>query len=599
MRSLLNSSRLILWMLKQPHNFDYEKRKIMKPIIVDLKDISDSTEVYDSKPNRFVPYTIYIICAILAIALIWMYLFRMDIVVKADSVFRGDDDSTAVSCAVTGKITKMSVKDGQYVNEGDELYEVDIENLGSTIEDYKSKLDSVQRRLDMLNAYQKSLDGDNSEFDAMSDNQYYSEFKDRKELLNTSIDAGKEKDKTGEVYDENITVINDSIDKYNEKINKLKDVKQCIVSRNNTFDQNDTYYYSIVKSYISSYDYTALQYDNKKDETTMDSSQLAEVDTEKNQALSNLESNEISTIEQQIETANEQIESLKSNISSVELQKKQTENSNNTDESDIKILTEKGNVSAEILTYEDKKQEYEAYLKDYDIKNNNCTIKAGSSGYFYTNKEISNGTYIQEGDSIGQIYPKEQSGYFAQVYVENSDIAKIKPDQEVKFEMASYPSSEYGYFTGTVKENIRFGKLDATDEEIIAAAKLANADGFIRRLPDGYDTMITGDGANLSQGQRQLLAIARAAVADPPVLILDEATSSIDTRTERIIQESMDRLMHGRTTFVIAHRLSTVRNSDCIMVLEQGRIIERGTHDQLIEEKGKYYQLYTGNAISA
>ena len=153
-------------------------------------------------------------------------------------------------------------------------------------------------------------------------------------------------------------------------------------------------------------------------------------------------------------------------------------------------------------------------------------------------------------------------------------------------------------FTGTVKDNIRFGKLDATDEEIFAAAELANADGFIRRLPEGYDTVITGDGANLSQGQRQLLAIARAAVADPPVLILDEATSSIDTRTERIIQESMDRLMHGRTTFVIAHRLSTVRNSDCIMVLEQGRIIERGTHDQLISEKGKYYQLYTGNAIA-
>ncbi len=154
-------------------------------------------------------------------------------------------------------------------------------------------------------------------------------------------------------------------------------------------------------------------------------------------------------------------------------------------------------------------------------------------------------------------------------------------------------------FTGTVKENIRFGKLDATEGEIVAAAKLANADGFIRRLPNGYDTMLTGDGANLSQGQRQLLAIARAAVADPPVLILDEATSSIDTRTERIIQEGMDRLMSGRTTFVIAHRLSTVRNSDCIMVLEQGRIIERGTHDQLIEEQGKYYQLYTGNAISA
>ena len=149
-------------------------------------------------------------------------------------------------------------------------------------------------------------------------------------------------------------------------------------------------------------------------------------------------------------------------------------------------------------------------------------------------------------------------------------------------------------FTGTVKENIQYGKLDATDEEIIKAAKLANAHSFITRLPDGYDTMLTGDGANLSQGQRQLLAIARAAVADPPALILDEATSSIDTRTEKLVQQGMDGLMKGRTTFVIAHRLSTVRNSDCIMVLEQGRIIERGTHDDLIKEEGKYYQLYTG-----
>ena len=154
-------------------------------------------------------------------------------------------------------------------------------------------------------------------------------------------------------------------------------------------------------------------------------------------------------------------------------------------------------------------------------------------------------------------------------------------------------------FTGTVKENIRFGKLNATDEEVVRAAKLVNADGFIRRLPNGYDTVLTGDGGSLSQGQRQLISIARAAIADPPVLILDEATSSIDTRTEQIVQDGMDRLMHGRTTFVIAHRLSTVRNSDCIMVLEQGRIIERGTHDQLIAEKGKYYQLYTGNAIEA
>ncbi len=150
-------------------------------------------------------------------------------------------------------------------------------------------------------------------------------------------------------------------------------------------------------------------------------------------------------------------------------------------------------------------------------------------------------------------------------------------------------------FTGTVMENIRYGRLEASDEECIAAAKLANADGFIRRLPDGYNTMLTGDGANLSQGQRQLLAIARATVADPPVLILDEATSSIDTRTEKLVQDGMDALMYGRTTFVIAHRLSTVRNADCIMVMDQGRIIERGTHDELIAKKGMYYRLYTGN----
>ena len=152
-------------------------------------------------------------------------------------------------------------------------------------------------------------------------------------------------------------------------------------------------------------------------------------------------------------------------------------------------------------------------------------------------------------------------------------------------------------FTGTVMGNIRYGRLDATDEECIAAAKLAHADGFIRRLPDGYQTILTGDGANLSQGQRQLLAIARAAVADPPVLILDEATSSIDTRTETLVQKGMDGLMVGRTAFVIAHRLSTVKNSDCIMVMEHGRIVESGTHEQLLAGKGRYYQLYMGNAI--
>ena len=172
------------------------------------------------------------------------------------------------------------------------------------------------------------------------------------------------------------------------------------------------------------------------------------------------------------------------------------------------------------------------------------------------------------------------------------DVKKIKKD--ALRHSLGIVLQDVNLFTGTIMENIRYGRLDATDEEVIEAAKLANAHDFIMMLPDGYDTILTGDGGSLSQGQRQLISIARAAVADPPVMILDEATSSIDTRTESIVQSGMDSLMDGRTVFVIAHRLSTVRNSKAIMVMEHGRIIERGSHDDFIEQKGKYYQLYTG-----
>lgn len=183
------------------------------------------------------------------------------------------------------------------------------------------------------------------------------------------------------------------------------------------------------------------------------------------------------------------------------------------------------------------------------------------------------------------------------IRIDGINVNKIKK-ADLRHSMG-YVLQDTHLFSGTVAQNIRFGKLDATDEEVVAAAKLANADGFIRRLPQGYDTWITGDGQNLSQGQRQLLAIARAAIYNPPVLVLDEATSSIDTRTEKLVQDGLDSLMKGRTSFVIAHRLSTIRNSDCIMVMEQGHIIERGNHDELMAQKGKYYQLYTGKVVNS
>ncbi len=184
-----------------------------------------------------------------------------------------------------------------------------------------------------------------------------------------------------------------------------------------------------------------------------------------------------------------------------------------------------------------------------------------------------------------------------QILYDGIDIKQIrKPDLRRSLGMVLQDTH---LFSGTVRDNIRYGKLDATEEEVIAAAKLANAHGFIRRLPEGYDTMLNADGSNLSQGQRQLLAIARAAIADPPVLILDEATSAIDSRTEKIVQDGMDKLMKGRTSFVIAHRLSTIQNSDCIMVMENGSIIERGTHEELLEQKGKYYQLFTGKLVAS
>ena len=487
----------------------------MKPIIVDMKDMSDSTEVYESKPNRFLVYTIYLILIILVAAVLWMAFFKMDIVVKSNGMFKGSNAVYEISSGVTGSVKENYIKNGQYVTEGDVLYVLSVDELSDTILRYQNELETAKARLEILSAYEKSLDGDKTELEVLSNNAYYDEFIDRRELLYANVNLSGS-DTSGQVtlHQGNVDSISGTIAKYNEKIEKLNTVKQCIMERNNTFDSSEGIYYSMVSGYIASYSYTSLQYDNqikeyqrqideyeelikkaeaeasKEDEpaigdetvsgndvpgqivtevaptdnTTVDVETLKKqkedlitardsVQKEKTQALMNLELQQITTIEQQISGYNDTILSLETNLTSARLQLDAVNGVDNEAKETVAILTEKGNIAAEILTYEDKLKECETYLKSYDIQNDNCIIKANASGYFYVSQELKTGSFVQEGTSIGTIYPEAEAKYYAEIYVENTDIAKIKEGQEVKFEIAAYPSSEYGYFEGTV-ENI-------------------------------------------------------------------------------------------------------------------------------------------------
>lgn len=487
----------------------------MKPIIIDMKDMSDSTEVYESKPNRFLIYTIYLILTILVVAVLWMAFFKIDIVVKSNGIFKGSNAVYEISSGVTGSVKETCIESGQYVNEDDILYILTIDELSDTILRYQNELEVANERLEILSAYEKSLDGDKTELEALSDNSYYEEFIDRRDLLFANVKLS-ESDTAGQIalYQGNVNSISATIAKYNEKIGNLNAVKQCIIARNNTFDSSEGIYYSMVSSYLASYNYTSLQYDNQineyqrqideyeeqikkvedavskeeepatEDESvsgndvtdgtiteavttntmTVDTQALKEqrdalitardlLQTEKKQALMNLELQQIATIEQQISGYNDTILSLESNLTSANLQLDAVNGVDNEAKETVAILTEKGNIAAEILTYEDRVEECETYLKSYDIQNDNCIIKANVSGYFYTSQELKTGSFVQEGTSIGTIYPEAESKYYAEIYVENTDIAKIKEGQEVKFEIAAYPSSEYGYFDGTV-ENI-------------------------------------------------------------------------------------------------------------------------------------------------
>ena len=487
----------------------------MKPIIVDMKDISDSTEVYESKPNRFLIYTIYLILIILVVAVLWMRLFKIDVVVKSNGIFKGSNAVYEISSDVTGSVKETNIQDGQYVKEGDILYVLTIDELSDTILRYQNELEAAQARIKILSAYEKSLDGDKTELETLDDNPYYEEFVNRRKLLYANVDLN-ESDTEGQVtlYQGNVDSISGTIAKYNEKIEKLNVVKQCITARNNTFDASEGIYYSMISSYLASYNYTALQYDNQinehqrqideyeeqmkkaEAEASIEDKTVTEEETvsdngistetisvvastenttanieelkkqrdalitaqdsakkEKTRALRNLELQQITTIEQQIAGYNDTILSLETNLASAKLQLEAINSADNETKESVAILTEKGNVAAEILNYEEKVKECETYLKSYDIQNDNCVIKANVSGYFYIAQDLKTGSFVQEGTTIGTIYPETESKYYAEIYVENTDIVQIREGQDVKFEIAAYPSSEYGYFKGTV-ENI-------------------------------------------------------------------------------------------------------------------------------------------------
>ena len=401
------------------------------------------------------------------------------------------------------------------MKEGDILYVLTIDELSDTILRYQNELEAAQARIKILSAYEKSLDGDKTELETLDDNPYYEEFVNRRKLLYANVDLN-ESDTEGQVtlYQGNVDSISGTIAKYNEKIEKLNVVKQCITARNNTFDASEGIYYSMISSYLASYNYTALQYDNQinehqrqideyeeqmkkaEAEASIEDKTVTEEETvsdngistetisvvastenttanieelkkqrdalitaqdsakkEKTRALRNLELQQITTIEQQIAGYNDTILSLETNLASAKLQLEAINSADNETKESVAILTEKGNVAAEILNYEDKVKECETYLKSYDIQNDNCVIKANVSGYFYIAQDLKTGSFVQEGTTIGTIYPETESKYYAEIYVENTDIVQIREGQDVKFEIAAYPSSEYGYFKGTV-ENI-------------------------------------------------------------------------------------------------------------------------------------------------
>lgn len=521
----------------------------MKPIIVDMKDMSDSAEVYDARPNPFLVYFIYILLLLVGVAVGWMFFSKIDIVVKSNGMFRSEEVALEVSSSVCGIIEEWNITEGQYVEKGEVLFSVDVESLEATIEDNKKLLEEVEQRIEILHAYDSYLNGEKNALDAYSENQYYAEFAGRKQLLELgSENADTDKATQKSQYQKELENVAQLIGQYEHQVGKLRQVQECVKTRNNIFDVSESYYESIVSSYISNYNVTASPYDSQiteyeeqigelqkqiedaekqkdvkapeKEETKQESSEttvdvqtempvvvdvkalkeqvtelencITKMSDEKATALSNLELQQLATIEQQIEVVNSNIISVKSNQTSLQAQL-DTLNSvgmGNTEE--INELTEKQNVATELANYEAKKAEYENALKQYDLESGNARMTAEGAGYIYLNQELKEGSYITQGTSVCQILPETTSGYYAEIYVENGDIAKLKEGQEVKFEIPAYPSSEYGYFIGvidSISKDIKVEQNTGSAFYLVKAkcnqATVTNKEGKVGEIKNG------------------------------------------------------------------------------------------------------------------
>jgi len=439
----------------------------MKPIILNINEMSESIEAYEAKPKKAVIYTIYTIFALLVVALVWAYFFKVEINVDSDGIIKNDDEVVSVSTSVTGKISKCNVKDGQQVKKGDTLFTIDIENLDEVLADIKEKKDKASDKIKILTAYEKCIEGDDSEFDRLTDNPFYDEYKDRKNLLDSNIDANTSKASAQEkINNSNKKSLDSVIKTYNQKIEKLNEAKTCVLDRENTFDDNDAYYKSMVSSYISNYQITKAQYDRKiqeykkQTETNLSNNnnsledEIQQIETEENQVLTNLETSQISTIEGQIENINNTLLSLNSSNQA------QVSDNSIADVKNVYKLTEKGNVAKELASLKENQKEYENQIKNFNLKDKNCVIQADSTGYISLSGNFIKGNYIQEGSSLGQISPQKDEKFSAEIYVDNKDIAGIKEGQKVKFEMTSFPSKDYGEFSGIIKEISKDMRID-------------------------------------------------------------------------------------------------------------------------------------------